>query len=117
MADKVLIQGLQVDARVGATEAEKSTPQRLLVDITVEMALDYAAATDALSDTLDYSQVAAAVRALADANSWTLIETFAGEVAAVVREMSRATKVTVAIKKPSAAAELGAESIGIEISW
>lgn len=117
MADKVLIEGLRVQARVGATHAERATAQALEVDICVEVALDVAAATDDLSQTLDYAKVAAATSELARNGSWTLIETFAGEIAAVVREMGKAAKVTVRVHKPQAATELGARNIAVEISW
>jgi FolB domain-containing protein len=97
--DKIIIQDLEVQCRVGVPNEERVLPQRLL--ITIEMVLDLAeaAATDDLSRTIDYYTVSRRVLALAASEEWRLIERLASDVATLVLRDYRPARVRVAVKK------------------
>ncbi len=99
MADRILIQELQVHSRIGVTPAERRRPQRLR--ITVEMAhpLKKAGTTDELRRTIDYDSVARAMRALAAKKERRLIESLAEEAARLVLSRFGAGSVSVTVKK------------------
>lgn len=81
MADTVSIRDLRVSTVIGVYDWERESEQVLV--FAVDMAADVAraAANDDLADTLDYSAVARAVRAVVTEGKFQLIETAAEGVA------------------------------------
>ncbi len=97
--DNILIEDLEVFYRVGVPEAERATPQRLL--LTLEMNVDFskAAETDALQDTIDYAAVADALAQFGEGRSWRLLEKLACDIADFVLGKYRLNSATVTVKK------------------
>jgi dihydroneopterin aldolase len=75
--DKLIIHGLELWLKVGCTEAERAFPQRLEMDVTLEMPLSAAGKSDDLSQSVDYAAVAEALRQKLTPQSFRLIETVA----------------------------------------
>jgi dihydroneopterin aldolase len=96
---EISIVDLEVYYRVGVPEAERAQPQRLL--LTVEMALDFAAAarSDRVEDTIDYRAVADDLLALGQGRSWRLIEKVAADIAELILTKYRPESVSVEVKK------------------
>jgi len=99
MGDKILIEDLEVRARIGVTAAERRKPQRLLISLEIAKPLAPAAKADDLRKTIDYDAVARRVRALAGKGARNLIERLAEEIASLVRKEFGAGSVVVAVKK------------------
>lgn len=99
MSDAIRIEDLEVHYRVGVPEAERATPQRLL--LTLEMRLDFAraAAGDDLTRTIDYHAVSRRLLALGEGRQWRLIETLAVEIAELVLREFGPERVEVEVKK------------------
>jgi 7,8-dihydroneopterin aldolase/epimerase/oxygenase len=97
--DQIIITDLEVHYRVGVPEAERQQPQRLL--ISVEMGHDFsrAIASDDLAQTIDYHAVAQRILRFGDDCQWKLIETVAADLARMVLDETRASQVTVEVKK------------------
>lgn len=97
--DTIIINELEVFYRVGAPEAERAQPQRLL--LTIEMGSDFAAAalTDDLAQTIDYEAVAQRLRHFGDGRSWRLLEKVAVDVAEMLRAEFGAERVAVEVRK------------------
>lgn len=97
--DTITIHELEVHYRVGVPEAERATPQRLL--ITVQMRHDFqaAAAADDLRWTIDYYAVTQRLLHFGEGRQWRLIETLATDLAAMVLGEFLPRSVTVEVKK------------------
>lgn len=80
-SEKILIKSLEVWCRIGVTEAERVSPQRLLLDIEITPLRKFADLHDRLDLTVDYSEVAIQVASLASQRPRNLIETLAFECA------------------------------------
>jgi dihydroneopterin aldolase len=115
MSDRVRIEGLAIEAEIGAHAHERGRKQLLLVDIVVETDISAAAAHDALSMTVDYDAVARAAREEATSMHHVLIETVAEKIAERVRlELGpRAAGVFVRVEKPGAVPD--ARTVAVEI--
>ncbi|HWD21161.1 MAG TPA: dihydroneopterin aldolase [Verrucomicrobiae bacterium] len=97
--DRVTIKELVVAWRVGVTDEERALPQK--VALNIEMELDFAAAAqgDALEKTVDYFEVRRRLRQWGDAKSWRLIETIAVEVAQLILSEFKPATVAVEVQK------------------
>jgi 7,8-dihydroneopterin aldolase/epimerase/oxygenase len=68
------------EGRHGATESERRTLRTFEVDIEIETVLDRAAASDALTDTIDYREVAEIIVTLGTSETHHLLESLAGRM-------------------------------------
>lgn len=100
--DKVMIEGLQVDALVGIYAWEHEQPQPLVLDLAMAWDNRPAAASENIADALDYDRVSQAVIGLISAQPWQLIETVAERVAELVLQDFAVSQVKVKVAKPQA---------------
>ena len=101
--DAILLTGLACYGFHGVHAAEQSLGQRFIVDLRVETDLRRAAASDALNDTVSYSDLARRAKAIVEGPPRRLIERVAGEIATMVlTDFPLAAAVSVTIRKPNA---------------
>lgn len=81
VTDTVSIRDLSVSAIIGVHDWEREIEQTLVLGIDLAADVARAAATDAIADALDYSAIAATVRAVVIEGKFRLIETAAERVA------------------------------------
>lgn len=96
---RIKITDLEVTLRVGVTDEERATPQRVL--LTVEMEYDFtsAAISDRITKTIDYHAVAQRLLQFGAGRSWKLIEKLANDVADEVLGGFQPEAVLVEVKK------------------
>src|SRR5438477_8877760 len=82
--DKIIISDLEVFYRVGVPDAERAKPQRLLISVEVTRDLSAAAASDDLSQTIDYHAVTRRLLKFGEGRNWKLIERLAADIAEMV---------------------------------
>ncbi len=97
--DEISLVDLEVFYRVGVPDAERARPQRLLLTVVMRRDVSAAAASDDLTQTIDYYAVSRRLLALGEGREWRLIETLAGEIADLVRREFGADSVAVEVKK------------------
>lgn len=102
MADLITLTGLTVFGRHGVFDHEKRDGQRFVVDLKIWLDLSAAAATDDLTKTVHYGELAEVAAGIIAGPSKDLIETVAGEVADAVLAKFPVEAVEVTIHKPSA---------------
>jgi len=97
--DSIQIADFEVYYRVGVPDAERATPQRLL--ITVEMFLDFAAAAagDDLTQTINYFEVCQRLSEFGRNREWKLIEKLGSDLSEMILRDFRPASVTVEVKK------------------
>ena len=115
MTDHVVIKGLRLMTRVGVTEAERSQPQGVVVDVDVETDLAPAGASDELADTVDYAALIASIAGVVRTGEAKLLESFAHRIAERVSEIKAATAVTVEISKEIVPIEENVEEVTVRI--
>jgi dihydroneopterin aldolase len=100
--DRITLRGMQFLARHGVTIEERLEPQPFEVDVELEADLSAPAASDELTDTIDYSEVFALVSRIVEGESYRLIEALAGAIADAVLATTTVDAVTVRVRKPKA---------------
>jgi dihydroneopterin aldolase len=115
VADRITLTGLRVRGHHGVYDHEKRDGQDFLVDITVWIDLDGAAAEDDLAQTLDYGEVAQRAAAVVAGRSRDLVETVAAEIADGIMADERAHAAEVTIHKPSAPIPLTFADVAVTI--
>ena len=96
--DVIRINSLEVAARVGVPDEERSAPQKLLIDALLEA--DFRGLGDDLAATTDYAAVAEWIAKKCAQGEIRLLETLAGELAAgLLRDFTKVDAVEIGIRK------------------
>ena len=115
MADRITLTGLSVFGYHGVFDHEKRDGQEFLVDITLWLDLSAAAATDELTRTVHYGELAELAAGIVAGPPRDLIEAVAGEIADEVVRNYRVAEVEVTVHKPSAPIPLKFSDVSVTI--
>jgi dihydroneopterin aldolase len=110
--DKVFIENLRLDCRVGLTDEERRLPQKVLVDVTLTLDLSRAAASKQIEDTVDYREAKRQFSQLVSSGEFVLLESLAERIAALAIDKFGVDRVVVRVRKEKYSLD---PSIGIEI--
>ncbi|UJH70497.1 dihydroneopterin aldolase [Ornithinimicrobium sp. INDO-MA30-4] len=80
MVDAIWLRGVKAYGHHGVLDFEKEQGQDFIVDIDLDVDLSSAAATDDLSHTVNYAEVAAVAVQVIEGPSFDLIEAVAGKI-------------------------------------
>jgi dihydroneopterin aldolase len=84
--DIVYLNDLRVDTVIGIYDWERRTRQTVILDIDMAADIKKAAASDSIDDTLDYKAVAKRLIFYISETEFSLVETLAENVAAILLE-------------------------------
>lgn len=98
-ADVIVVEQLELAARVGVPEEERQQPQRLTVSIVMSPRNRFCDLEDDLSRAVDYSAVAEHVKQFVGRRSDKLIETLADALAADLLSRFAIRRVRVELRK------------------
>ena len=79
MTEQIFIEGLEVEAIIGVLPHERTTPQPLLIDVTLTTDITTAAQSTHLADTIDYADVCEQIKTLCQREEALLLETLANQ--------------------------------------
>jgi len=116
--DKIQLRGLRVLGTHGVLPEEKSRAQPFEVDLDLSVDLSLAAASDSLSDTVNYAEIAETASAIvAGPTSYDLLEALAGAIAAATLASDlRVTAVTVSLRKLRPPVAVDIATVGVRIT-
>lgn len=111
--DKVFIQDLRVRGIIGVYEQERTTPQDILINITLLNDQSKAGLSDQIADCIDYATVAEQVRMIAETAHRFTVEALAADLAKFCLGIEGVHKVIVRVEKPGVIPMV--RSVGVEI--
>jgi 7,8-dihydroneopterin aldolase/epimerase/oxygenase len=100
--DRLRVTGIEVVGHHGVFDFERRDGQPFLVDLTLGLDTAPAAASDDLSDTVDYGRLVDEVKAAVENDPVDLIETLAQRIADVCLQDERVQWTEVTLHKPEA---------------
>jgi 7,8-dihydroneopterin aldolase/epimerase/oxygenase len=110
------ISGLSLFTHHGVTSAEREAGQRLVFDVSLDVADCDATVTDRIEDTVDYGAVCDAVAYIATERSYRTLERLCTAIADMLVERFGASGVTVRATKPEPPLPVAVEEISVEVS-
>lgn len=99
---RIIIKSLKTSCIIGIKSEERLNRQQLIIDIELGLDLSKAAGSDDISDTIDYDELAGKITNYIESSSFNLIEKLAYETARLAKDLTKADKVKVLVKKPAA---------------
>lgn len=114
-ADRLVLQGLRVTGRHGVLAEERSAGQDFVVDAVLTLDSRAAAASDELTDTVDYADLAHRLSAVVTGPPVALLETLAARLAETCLEDPRVREVEVTVHKPAAPIGLPFDDVSLTV--
>ena len=113
--DRVTLRGLRGFGRHGVLPHERRDGQSFVVDVAIGLDTRKAAASDDLTDTVDYGGLAEAVVRTVEGECFSLLERLAERIAEGLLDDQRVRSVTVAVRKlrPPVAVDMATAGVRI----
>jgi dihydroneopterin aldolase len=99
VTDSVFVRGLEFEGNHGYAAAERRGTRRFRVNLTLELPLATAAASDKLGDTIDYGKLCEIVMTLGTQSTYKLLEALAGAMAAKIQDRYPTAAVAIELEK------------------
>ena len=115
MSDLIALTGLRVRGHHGVLPEERRDGQDFVVDAVLTVDTRAAAATDDLSKTVDYGELAARLAAVVSGEPVNLLETLAQRLAEVCLANARVISARVTVHKPSAPIPLSFDDVSVTV--
>ena len=115
MTQKIQIKGLRVFGHHGVLEHERSEGQYFVIDASIWIDDERGAATDDISNTASYAEIAQLIASNVNSNPVNLLETLSQRLANEVLFAASpwAKKVKITVSKPDAPIELYFDTISV----
>jgi len=113
--DRIELRGLRVRGHHGVYDFEREQGQDFVIDVTLHLSLREAAASDDVTDTVHYGELADQVVAIVAGEPVNLIETLAERIAAVALADARVQRAEVTVHKPSAPIDATFDDVAVSI--
>ncbi|SEB84974.1 dihydroneopterin aldolase [Paramicrobacterium humi] len=114
--DTIRLTGIRVHAHHGVFAHEREAGQPFVADVTVWTDLRRAAASDDLTDTVHYGELAEQVAAALASDAADLIETVAERVAAAALGFAAVARARVTVHKPEAPITVPFDDVAVTIT-
>lgn len=99
MIDSVFVRGLEFEGNHGNTAAERRGTRRFRVNVTLELPLAAAIASDRIVDTVNYARVSEIIVALGTKSTFKLLEALAGAMGNKILEIYPHARVAIELEK------------------
>jgi len=96
---RISIVDLEVHFCVGVGDAERATPQRLLLTVEMNLDFDAAATSDRVERSINYQSVVDDLLKFGQGRSWRLLEKLVTNIADAILQRYRPDSVIVEVKK------------------
>jgi dihydroneopterin aldolase len=114
--DKIVIAAIPLSVRIGVTSEERSQPQTVLLDLSLELDLEPAANTDDLNLTVNYHALVSRLKELAESGECRLLETMTARLCRAALSDPKVVSVQARVRKFPAEMSGRAESVAVEMT-
>lgn len=111
--DIIFIRGLRIDTVIGIYDWERSINQTVILDVEMSTDIRKAAASQSVSDTLDYHAISLRLTAFIQEQKFLLLETLAERCAEILQHEFHVQWLRLCVTKPTAVTS--AQGVGVQI--
>ncbi len=115
MGSSIIIKDIQLNAFCGVTEAERSQPQPIIVNLTVRCPNESAFQSDQLSDTIDYAAITQCIRDIGENQRYSLLEKLTEDLCQALFQQFPLSHLKIWVRKIRAPIQDFSGSVGIRL--
>ncbi len=115
MSSSILVKDINMNARCGVTDTERSQPQPILVDLTFQCLNEAAFQSDQLGDTVDYACITECIREVGGQQTYSLLEKLTEDLCQTLFQQFPLTHINIWVRKIRAPIKDFSGSVGIQL--
>ena len=108
---------LSFPVSIGVLPHEREGPQRLLIDLEIELRRDLPDPREDLAKVLNYNSIRTRIIALAQARHYNLLESLARELLTIFEDEAAIASTRLSVQKPDVYADCAAVGYEIDYVW
>lgn len=112
MTDRIFVENLHLDCRVGIMPEERQKAQRIVVDVALFLDLSGASKMDDVASSVNYKEVMERISDVVSSKEFNLVESVAEAIAAKMLGIHAVGRVKVRVRKEKYSLE---PSVGVEV--
>jgi dihydroneopterin aldolase len=97
--DKILLEGIRLEVRVGVTEEERSVPQHCGLDLSLYVKLGPAGKSGDLDKSVNYATVFRCIEEVCSSRAYVLLEEIAEQICSEILGRFRIKEISVKVRK------------------
>lgn len=113
--DRITLAGIKIFPRIGVPAEERAAPQECAVDVIFWSRFKDAASADSLDQSIDYCRVLEAVRSVASARDYVLLETLACDILRTVLNYFPVVRARIKIRKRPAVLQNQLDFVEVDV--
>ena len=117
LAHRIKFEQLSFPVSIGVLPHEREGPQRLIIDLEIELRPDMADPAEDLAKVLNYDDIRTRIIELAQARHHNLLESLARELLTIFEDEPVITRVRLSVQKPDVYADTAAVGYEIDDTW
>ena len=111
---KIFLKEIDIPCRIGVCEYEKKHPQRIIINIELELSTEVEPINDRIDETLNYDLIYREIKKISSSQHFNLVETLTNSIFIYLKKLKKVSDLRISVSKPDIYEDCN--KVGYEIS-
>ena len=111
---KIFFKEIDIPCRIGVSEHEKKHPQRIIINIELELSTEVEPINDRIDETLNYDVIYRDIKKISSSQHFNLVETLTYRIFIYLKTLEKVSNLRINVSKPDIYEDCN--KVGYEIS-
>ena len=111
---KIFFREIDIPCRIGVCENEKKHPQRIIINIELELSTEVEPINDRIDETLNYDLIYREIKKISSSQHFNLVETLTNSIFIYLKKLKKVSDLRISVSKPDIYEDCN--KVGYEIS-
>jgi len=114
LSRKIFFKEIDIPCRIGVCEHEKKHPQRIIINIELELSTEVEPINDRIDETLNYDLIYREIKKISSSQHFNLVETLTNSIFVNLKKLKKVSDLRISVSKPDIYEDCN--KVGYEIS-
>tara|TARA_E500000075_G_C6695913_1_gene177595 strand:- start:7 stop:384 length:378 start_codon:yes stop_codon:yes gene_type:complete len=110
----IFFKDIELMCKIGVYEHERKNPQRVIINLKLELSKDISPKNDKIDETLNYDVIYRKIKEISSSQHFNLVETLANQIFNYLKDLKKISNIKVRVSKPDIYNDCN--EVGYEIS-
>ena len=111
---KIFFKEINIPCMIGVYEHEKKHPQRIIINIELELSTEVEPINDRIDETLNYDLIYREIKKISSSQHFNLVETLTNRIFIYLKKLRKVSDLRISVSKPDIYEDC--KKVGYEIS-
>ena len=110
----IFFKDIELLCKIGVYEHERKNPQRVIINLKLELSKNVSPKNDKIDETLNYDVIYKKIKEISSSQHFNLVETLANQIFNYLKDLKKISNIKVSVSKPDIYKDCN--EVGYEIS-